>query len=205
MYENVNKLHPYIEKELEGIETYDRVILYGKAGRSMAIERPFILDEPVTTGNMSEYEVKEIRPLLFRITKGNDSWLVGSKNYACGRRAALQNFPRPDRGLRTSKGNRPMWVHSEVENTVVSNDLIVTKSSGGRIEIPGKGPASTEEIRTEDRLVTIQVGYKFSTVLFWESRKLVKKEEIGNLNTALYMASKFLGKPVYHHLFVVTS
>lgn len=44
MYENVNKLHPYIEKELEGIETYDRVILYGRAGRSMAIERPFILD-----------------------------------------------------------------------------------------------------------------------------------------------------------------
>lgn len=23
MYENVNKLHPYIEKELEGIEVYD--------------------------------------------------------------------------------------------------------------------------------------------------------------------------------------
>lgn len=23
MYENVNKAHPYIEKELEGIETYD--------------------------------------------------------------------------------------------------------------------------------------------------------------------------------------
>mgnify|MGYP003084146327 FL=1 len=192
MYENVNKLHPYIEKELEGIDTYDRVILYGKAGRSMAIERPFILDEPVTTGNMSEYEVKEIRPLLFRITKGNDSWLVGSKN-----------FPRPDRGVRISKGNRPLWVHSEVENTVVSNDLIVTKSSGGRIEIPGTSLASTEEIRTEDRLVTIQVGYKFSTVLFWESRKLVKKEEIGNLNTALYMAAYFLGKPVYHHLFVV--
>lgn len=119
MYENVNKLHPYIEKELEGIETYDRVILYGKACRSMAIERPFILDEPVATGNMSEYEVKEIR--------------------------------------------------------------------------------------TEDRLVTIQVGYKFSTVLFWESRKLAKKEEIGDLNAALYMAAKFLGKPVYHHLFVVTS
>lgn len=182
MYENVNKAHPYIEKELEGIDTYDRVILYGKAGRSMAIERPFILDEPVTTGNMSEYEVKEIRPLLFQITKGGNKWLVGSKN-----------FPRPDQGLRTSKGNRPLWVHSEVENTVMSNDLIVTKSSGGRIEI-----------RTEDRLVTIQVGYKFSTVLFWESRKLVKKEEMGDLNTALYMAAKFLGKPVYHHLFVVT-
>ena len=193
MYENVNKAHPYIEKELEGIETYDRVILYGKAGRSMAIDRPFILDEPITTGNMSEYEVKEIRPLLFQITKGGNKWFVGSKN-----------FPRPDRGLRTSKGNRPLWVHSEVENTVVSNDLIVTKSSRGRIEIPGKGPASTEEIRTEDRLVTIQVGYKFSTVLFWEGRKLVKKEEIGDLNTALYMAAKFLGKPVYHHLFVVT-
>jgi hypothetical protein len=192
MYENVNKAHPYIEKELEGIDTYDRVILYGKAGRSMAIERPFILDEPVTTGNMSEYEVKEIRPLLFQITKGGSKWLVGSKNYACGCRAALQNFPRPDRGLRTSKGNRPLWVHSEVENTVVSNDLILTKSNGNRVEI-----------RTEDRLVTIQVGYKFSTVLFWESRKLVKKEEIGDLNTALYMAAKFLGKPVYHHLFVV--
>lgn len=194
MYENVNKLHPYIEKELEGIETYDRVILYGKAGRSMAIERPFILDEPVTTGNMSEYEVKEIRPLLFQITKGGNKWLVGSKNYACGRRAALQNFPRPDRGLRTSKGNRPMWVHSGVENTVVSNDLIVTKSNGNRVEV-----------RSDNRLVTIQVGYKFSTALFWESRKLVKKEEVDNLNTALYMAAKFLGKPVYHHLFVVTS
>lgn len=163
MYENVNKLHPYIEKELEGIDgpascyadSYDRVILYGKAGRSMAIERPFILDEPITTGNMSEYEVKELRPLLFQITKGNDSWLVGSKN-----------FPRPNRGLRISKGNPPLWVHSEVENTVVSNDLIVTKTSGSRMEI-----------RTEDRLVTIQVGYKFSTVLFWETnpRKLVKK------------------------------
>ena len=81
MYENVNKAHPYIEKELEGIETYDRVILYGKAGRSMAIERPFILDEPITTGNMSEYEVKEIRPLLFQITKGGNKWLVGSKNF----------------------------------------------------------------------------------------------------------------------------
>lgn len=145
MYENVNKLHPYIEKELEGIEVYDRVILYGKAGRSMAIERPFILDEVITTGNMQEYEVKEIRPLLFQITKGGNKWLVGSKN-----------FPRPDRGL-----------------------------------------------RTEDRLVTIQVGYKFSTVLFCESRKLIKKEEIGDLNAALYMAAKFLGKPVYHHLFVV--
>ena len=201
MYENVNKLHPYIEKELEGIETYDRVILYGKAGRSMAIERPFILDEPITTENMSEYEVKEIRPLLFRIsrangspiTKGDTSWLVGSKNYACGRRAALQNFPRPDRGIRTSKGNHPLWVHSEVDNTVVSNDLIVTKTSGSRIEV-----------RSDNRLVTIQVGYKFSTVLFWEGRKLVKKEEICDLNTALYIAAKFLGKPVYHHLFVVT-
>ena len=81
MCENVNKLHPYIEKELEGIETYDRVILYGKAGRSMAIERPFILDEPITTGNMSECEVKEIRPLLFQITKGGNKWLVGSKNF----------------------------------------------------------------------------------------------------------------------------
>ena len=147
MYENVNKLHPYIEKELEGIETYDRVILYGKAGRSVAIERPFILDEPITTGNMSEYEVKEIRPLLFQITNGGNKWLVGSKN-----------FPRPDRGLRTSKGNR---------------------------------------------LVTIQVGHKFSTVLFWKSRKLVKKEEIGDLNAALYMAAHFLRKPVYQHLFVV--
>lgn len=184
MYENVNKLHPYIEKELEGIDTYDRVILYGKAGRSMAIERPFILDEPVTTENMQEYEVKEIRPLLFRITKGEDSWLVGSKN-----------FPRPDRGLRTSKGNPPLWVHSEVENIVVSNDLIVTKSSGGRIWI-----------RTDDRLVTIQVGYKFSTVLFWETnpRKLVKKEEVGDVNVAIQKAAYFLGKPVYHHLFVVT-
>ena len=182
MYENVNKLHPYIEKELEGIDTYDRVILYGKAGRSMAIERPFILDEPITTGNMSEYEAKEIRPLLFRITKGNDSWLVGSKN-----------FPRPDRGLRISKGNRPLWVHSEVENTVVSNDLIVTKSSGGRIRIC-----------TEHRLVTIQVGYKFSTVLFWEGRKLAKKEEVGDVNVAIQKAAYFLGKPVYHHLFVVT-
>lgn len=90
-----------------------------------------------------------------------------------------------------------------MENTVVSNDLIVTKSNGNRVEIPGTGLASTEEIRSDNRLVTIQVGYKFSTVLFWESRKLVKKEEIGNLNTALYMAAYFLGKPVYHHLFVV--
>lgn len=192
MYENVNKAHPYIEKELEGIETYDRVILYGKAGRSMAIERPFILDEPITTGNMSEYEVKEIRPLLFQITKGGNKWLVGSKN-----------FPRPDRGLRTSKGNRPLWVHSEVENTVVSNDLIVTKSNGNRVEIPGTGLASTEEIRSDNRLVTIQVGYKFSTVLFWESRKLIKKEEVGHVNVAIQKAAYFLGKPVYHHLFVV--
>ena len=153
MYENVNKAHPYIEKELEGIETYDRVILYGKAGRSMAIERPFVLDEPITTENMSEYEVKEIRPLLFELSKGGNKWIIGSVN-----------FPRPDRGLRISKGNPPMWVHSEVDKTVISKpeDLLLTKSSGGRMEI-----------RTEDRLVTIQVGYKFSTVLFWESRKLV--------------------------------
>lgn len=161
MYENVNKAHPYIEKELEGIETYDRVILYGKAGRSMAIERPFVLDEPITTENMSEYEVKEIRPLLFEL----------------------------------SKGNRPMWVHSEVDKTVVSKpeDLILTKSSGGRMEI-----------RTEDRLVTIQVGYKFSTVLFWETnpRKLVKREEVGDVNVAIQKATYFLGKPIYHHLFV---
>lgn len=182
MYENVNKAHPYIEKELEGIETYDRVILYGKAGRSMAIERPLKFDQVLTTDNMHEYEVEEIRPLLFRITKGDNSWLVGSKN-----------FPRPNRGLRTSKGNRPLWVHSEADKTVVSNDLIVTKSSRGRIEI-----------RTEDRLVTVQVGYKFSTVLFWESRKLVKKEEVGDVNVAIQKAAYFLGKPVYHYLFVVT-
>ena len=152
MYENVNKLHPYIEKELEGIKTYDRVILYGKAGRSMALERPFILDEPVTTENMQEYEVKELRPLLFELSKGGNKWIIGSVN-----------FPRPDRGLRTSKGNPPLWVHSEVENTVVSNDLIVTKSNGNRVEV-----------RSDNRLVTIQVGYKFSTVLFWDNRKLVK-------------------------------
>lgn len=191
MYENVNKAHPYIEKELEGIETYDRVILYGKAERSMAIERPFILDQEITTDNMHEYEVEEIRPLLFRIsrangspiTKGSTSWLVGSKN-----------FPRPDRGLRNKKGGNPLWVHSEVDNTVVSRDLIITKTSGSRIEI-----------RSDNRLVTIQVGYKFSAVLFWDHRKLVKKEEVSDLDTALYMASKFLGKPVYHHLFVVAS
>lgn len=189
MYENVNKAHPYIEKELEGIETYDRVILYGKAERSMAIERPFILDQEITTDNMHEYDVEEIRPLLFRIsrangspiTKGDTSWLVGSKN-----------FPRPDRGIRTSKGNHPLWVHSEVDKTVVSNALIVTKTSGSRIEV-----------RSDNRLVTIQVGYKFSTVLFWEDRHRCGKEEVSDLNIALYKASKFLGKPVYHHLFVV--
>jgi len=60
-----------------------------------------------------------------------------------------------------------------------------------------------KEIRAEDRLVTIQVGYKFSTVLFWESRKLVKKEEVGDVNVAIQKAAYFLGKPVYHHLFVV--
>lgn len=184
MYENVNKAHPYIEKELEGMETYDRVILYGKAGRSMAIERPFVLGEPITTENMHEYEVKEIRPLLFEVTKGNKKWIIGSVN-----------FPRPDRGLRISKGNRPMWVHSEVDKTVVSKpeDLLLTKSSGGRMEI-----------RTEDRLVTIQVGYKFSTVLFWETnpRKLVKKEEVGDVNVAIQKVAYFLGKPIYHHLFV---
>ena len=200
MYENVNKSHPYIEKELEGSETYDRVILYGKAERSMALERPLVLDQEITTENMHEYDVEEIRPLLFRIsrangspiTKGETSWLVGSKN-----------FPRPNRGLRTStavtglpgrtsKGNPPLWVHSEVENTVVDKDLILTKSSGSRVEA-----------RTDNRLVTIQVGYKFSTVLFWEDRHRCGKEEVSDLNAALYMASKFLGKPVYHHLFVV--
>lgn len=185
MYENVNKAHPYIEKELEGIETYDRVILYGKAGRSMAIERPFVLDEPITTENMHEYEVKEIRPLLFELSKGGNKWIIGSVN-----------FPRPDRGLRISKGNRPMWVHSEVDKTVISKpeDLLLTKSSGGRMEI-----------RTEDRLVTIQVGYKFSTVLFWsleDDRKLVKREEVGDVNVAIQKAAYFLGKPIYHHLFV---
>ena len=185
MYENVNKAHPYIEKELEGIETYYRVILYGKAGRSMAIERPFVLDEPITTENMHEYEVKELRPLLFELSKGGNKWIIGSVN-----------FPRPDRGLRISKGNRPMWVHSEVDKTVVSKpeDLLLTKSSGGRVVI-----------RTEDRLVTIQVGYKFSTVLFWsleDGRKLVKKEEVGDVNVAIQKATYFLGKPIYHHLFV---
>lgn len=44
-----------------------------------------------------------------------------------------------------------------------------------------------------------------STVLFWETnpRKLVKKEEVGDVNVAIQKATYFLGKPIYHHLFVV--
>ena len=72
------KFNNFIPNTLQVSDIIYMAVLTGKAKRVLFINHELVLDEVVSEANVNEYKVEEIRPMLFRISKGDKEWFVGS-------------------------------------------------------------------------------------------------------------------------------
>lgn len=66
------------ENNIAAIDYFQSVCFFGRNKRLLIIANGLFLDKAIIEANVKEYHAIEIKPFLFKVTKGDKEWYIGA-------------------------------------------------------------------------------------------------------------------------------